>query len=423
MRKLLNQTLIYYSVFALIMLLLTSPLFYWMSHKLHIDDVDEAIRLREKEFLTEPKWRKLNRIDIDKWNEFNRDIKILPDTSDFVTKGQVIQQVFYDTLNTEWEPYRVLYRDIAISKGKAVLMIKINLIESADLIQSTAIIFIAVLFILLLGFAWLTKIVSGKLWDPFYKTLSQIEVFDIEKNYQEHFNETKTIEFHKLQQVLSKLISENKKAFDREKEFTQNASHELQTPLAVIQSKLDILLQNQDLTVDQARILQQLYDATARLLRINKNLLLLSRIENKHFTPTEKLDLRIIIEEVLPYFEEQSWEKSLDLKWSYSGVSIISANKGLTETLVNNLFLNAIRHNVFGGHIIITLDNNHLSIKNSGIDTPLNEKTIFNRFSRGLPHSQSSGLGLAIVKRISEINNWQITYSFMDNNHMFSVRF
>lgn len=422
MKKLLNQTLIYYSAFALLMLLLATPFFYWMSQKLHIDDVDEAIRLREKEFLTEPKWNELSEEDIEKWNEFNRDIKILPDTSG-VTKGKIIDQVFYDVLSDEWEPYRVLYRDIQTEESKSVLMIRINLIESEDLMRATGVIFLAILMILLVGFVLVTRVVSGKLWSPFYQTLHLIEAFDIEQNNKPHFPATKTLEFYKLTQTLERLITENIKAFEREKEFTQNASHELQTPLAVFQSKLDILLQNPDLTKEQAIILQQLYDASARLLRINKNLLLLSKIENKQFSQTEPLYLETMIEEVLPYFEEQAEDKALNIEWQCKEDVSIEANKGLTEILVNNLIMNSIRHNVASGHIHIVLDRNTLIIKNSGIPEPLDEQNIFQRFSRGTRHSHSSGLGLAIVKKIAELNHWQVAYNFENNEHIFSVTF
>lgn len=422
MKKLLNRTLIYYSVFAVLMLLLATPFFYWMSQKLHVDDVDEAIRLREKEFLAKPKWNRLSEEDIEKWNEFNRDIKILPDTSK-VTKGKIIDKVFYDALDDEWEPYRLLYRDIQTDESKSVLMIRINLIESEDLMQATGIIFLAILLILLVGFVLVTRVVSGKLWSPFYQTLHLIEAFDIEQKNKPHFPDTKTLEFHKLKLALEELITENIKAFEREKEFTQNASHELQTPLAIFQSKLDILLQNPDLTEEQAIILQQLYHASARLLRINKNLLLLSKIEHKPFSHTEPLSIEKMITDVLPYFEEQAVDKTLNIEWHCKEEVSFEANKGLTEILVNNLFMNAIRHNVSNGHIYIRLTRNMLTIKNSGITEPLDEQNIFQRFSSGTRHSHSSGLGLAIVKKIAELNHWQIAYNFENNEHIFSVTF
>lgn len=422
MKKLLNQTLVYYSAFALLMLLLVTPFFYWLSLKLHIDDVDEAIWLREKEFLAEPKWKNLTEEDIEKWNSFNRDIKILPDTV-HMTKGQIIDQIFYDVLADEWEPYRVLYRDFETVDNKAILMIRINLIESADLMQATGIIFLAILVILLVGFVLVTRVVSNKLWSPFYQILHLIEAFDIEQKNKPYFPDTKTLEFYKLRQALERLIWGNIKAYEREKEFTQNASHELQTPLAVFQSKLDILLQDPDLTKHQSVILQQLYEASSRLLRINKNLLLLAKIEYDQFTIKEPLNVKGLIAEVLPYFSEQAEEKQLTITADMPDNILIEANKGLTEIMINNLLMNAIRHNVKNGNIDIRLSENSLIVKNSGVEVALNDQNIFQRFTKNSVQAHSSGLGLALVKKISNINNWQVNYYFEKSIHIFSISF
>ncbi len=422
MRKLLNQTLIYYSIYALVMLLLVTPFFYWLSLKLHLDDVNEAIHLREKEFWAEPKWKLLSPENIAKWNEFNRDIKILPDTVS-VAKNNIVQQVFYDELDDEWEPYQVLYRDVDTQAGKTVLMIRINLIESEDLMQTTALTSFLILLLLLIGFVVVTRITSSTLWSPFYQILQQIEEFNIEQKNKPDFPETKTAEFQNLRQGLEKLISENIKAFEREKEFTQNASHELQTPLAIFQSKLDMLLQDADLTEHQSVILQQLYDASARLLRINKNLLLLAKIKQQHFLRKEPVNVRGLIQEVLPYFAEQAEEKALSFGVDLADDLLIEANKALTEVVINNLLMNAIRHNVQKGSIHVSLSGNILSVANTGLEAALNRKTIFQRFSTSSTHAHSSGLGLAIVKKITRLNGWRVDYHFKNHLHVFSISF
>ncbi len=423
MRKLLNRTLTYYSGFALLMLLLATPFFYWISQRLHLEDVDEAIELRRQEFYAADHLNHLNGDDLIKWNSFNRDIKILPDTVT-ASKGHIIQQVFYDVLADEWEPYRVLYENIRIEGNSAVLMIRINLIESEDLMQGALVIFVVILLILLAGFVITTKVISVRLWKPFYQTLNDIRAFDIERREVPDFVESRTFEFMQLNRALKNLISQNIKAFDLEKEFTQNASHELQTPLAIFQSKLDLLLQTRQLNADQAVILQQLYDASSRLLRINKNLLLLSKIEHRQFSRKELVNVKEAIEEVLPWFKEQAEEKELLIDLVIHGDDVvIEANKGLTEILINNLFMNAIRHNVRNGRIRVTLSHEQLSLANTGGDEPLNKENMFLRFSTNRESHRGSGLGLAIVKSIAILNEWDVSYHFRDNFHLFSVRF
>lgn len=423
MRKLATKSLIYYSLFAILMLGLAIPLFFWITQKLYLDDVDEAILLRQEEFLTDGTYTRLKDEDLQKWNAFSRDIKILPDTVN-AAKGKIIQQIFYDKLADEFEPYRVLYREITVDGHKANLMIRINLVESKDLIQSILFIDGSIVVILLLGFVLVTKVISNRLWEPFYQTLDYISKFNLAKRGgQTHLPATNTLEFDRLNNSLNKLIGQNLKVFEREREFTQNASHELQTPLAVIQSKLDILLQNKDLTEDQALILQQLYNATARLFRINKNLLLLAKLEHDQFPQKENLQVASVVQEVLPYFREQAQEKKLTIETNFDYGITIQASKGLFEIMVNNLILNAIRHNVKRGHITILLTKKRLEIINSGKTEPLVEDKLFKRFSRSTERAESSGLGLAISKKIADLNGFKISYSFLQNEHIFTITF
>ncbi|SRX53866.1 HAMP domain-containing sensor histidine kinase [Aequorivita sp. CIP111184] len=422
MRKLATKSLIYYSLFAILMLGLATPLFFWITQKLYLDDVDEAILLRQKEFLTDGTYTKLEDKDLQKWNAFSRDIKILPDTVN-VEKGKIIQQVFYDKFADEFEPYRVLYREITVDGHRANLMIRINLVESEDLIQSILFIDGSIVVILLLGFVLLTKLISDRLWKPFNQTLEYIAKFNLEKGGQPDFPTTNTLEFDRLNNSLNKLIGQNLKAFEREKEFTQNASHELQTPLAVIQSKLDLFLQNKDLTEEQAHILQHMYDAISRLYRINKNLLLLAQLEHDQFSQNEKLQLVSIIQDVLPYFREQAEEKKLTIDIHFDYDITIQTNKGMFEIMLNNLFLNAIRHNVKFGRITISLTKDQLVVANSGKTEALEAEKLFKRFSRSTERAESSGLGLAISKKIADLNGFIISYSYLKNEHNFTIRF
>ncbi len=421
MKKLVNQTLLYYSILAFVLLLISAPVFYWFSEKLYVEDVDEAIMLRKEEFF-QNSLRNLKKNDIPTWNRFNRDTYILPDTVKQI-KSKIIQQQFYDTLDHEWEPYRVIYCDIKIEDGNYVLMKRLDLVESEDLIRTTGFLYLTILFVLLSSFILVSKIVSSRLWKPFYQTLSQIEKFNIEEHLLPKFTSSTTKEFEQLNSVIQKLIEQNIKAFQQQKEFTENAAHELQTPLAIFQSKLDMLLQHPSLTEDQALIIQQLYEAVSRLSRVNKNLLLLAKIENDQFSEKENFEVTSIIKAVLPYFEEQAEDKKLQVQTDFNEPITIQANKGLTEILINNLLLNAVRHNVENGRLRIQTVNRQLIISNTGNNEALNPHSIFRRFAKFSEDSHSSGLGLAIVKKIADLNGWALSYSFNENLHIFSLQF
>ncbi len=155
MNRLLNRTLINYTFFATLILILSSPFFYWMMDKLYLDDVDEAILLRKKEFLINNR-ASLKTDDVSIWNRFNRDTRLLPDTITTKPKDHIIQETFYDAMTPEWEPYRVLYTNVSIEQKPYVLMIRLNLVESEDLIKTLTWLYFGVLFTLLIVIFFIT---------------------------------------------------------------------------------------------------------------------------------------------------------------------------------------------------------------------------------------------------------------------------
>jgi signal transduction histidine kinase len=422
MNRLLNKTLLYYTFFATIILMLSLPCFYWLMEKLYTDDIDEAIILRKKEFEINNQ-QTLRISDIPTWNRFNRDIRILPDTVDSKPKDSIIQETLFDALAPEWEPYRVLYTNVKIEGQPYVLVIQINLVESGDLIKTIIWVYLGMLFALLLVIFFLNRFISNRLWKPFYDTLNKMELFNIEQEISPQFLATNVKEFRQLNDRLGKLIQGSVQSYSSQKAFTQNASHELQTPLAIFQSKLDLLLQENSLTGQQAAIVQSLYDATSRLSRINKNLLLLAKIENSQFAETTSFTINELINDVMPYFIEQANSKQLAIETKVDSVLGLKANRGLVEILINNLFLNAIRHNTGNGKIAVTLWANRFSIANSGATQPLDTAVLFQRFGKRSADIRSSGLGLSIVKEICDRYKWNINYEFVDGLHVFTILF
>jgi len=422
MNQLLNKTLLYYAFFAIVLLLLSAPFFYSMMDRLYKDDVDEAILLRKKEF-HQYNLPTLHQEDIKIWNKYNRDIWILPDTTTGAI-NRIQETVFLDTLQQEWEPYRVLFNPILIDKQPYILRIRINLVESEDLMKAVAKLYSGILVALLGVLFVLTRVISKRLWHPFYDTLAKIQKFNLEQQSVPVFHNTAINEFKALNAGLMKLINANLKVYQSQKEFTENAAHELQTPLAVFQSKLDLLLQHASLEEEQADIIISLYETASRLSRINKNLLLLAKLGNTQFQNRQDVDVRATIEEILPYFTEQAQQKDLKISACLTDQPLwVQANKGLLEIMVNNLFLNAVRHNVISGTISILIETNTLTFTNTGQTTPLREGLLYKRFAATSGHTQSSGLGLAIVYQICQLHNWQISYQFINQQHQFSITF
>ena len=280
-KKLLNKTLRVYILFSVLILAISAPAFYFIIERLYIDDADEALILNKKEFI-KYSIPAMKTADIAVWNKVNRDIKI-EEPSLVLKSDSIFYRNYLDSIVNENEPYRVLMTPVTIDGKSYILNERINLVESEDLITNIALLFFVVLASLLIGLFFITKRLSNKLWEPFYAILHQIEQFEIDKNSQPQLIETSIEEFYRLNTSINHLIERNTLIYRSQQEFIENAAHELQTPLAVFQAKLEILMQHHDLTPNQAEILVKLSDSSARLNRLNKNLLLLSKIDNSQF--------------------------------------------------------------------------------------------------------------------------------------------
>ena len=419
-KKLLNKTLKTYLIYFVLILIISAPLFYYATKRLYTKEADDTLLLHKKEFLKYTA-STLQYTDIPLWNRFNRNAKI--DSVKQVTKDTLFFSSYYDTLDAEIEPYRELNFPISIQGKPYTYSERINLVETEDLLKNIAILFFAIISILLFGLFFITKKLSLNLWKPFYKTLQQIESFEIDKTKQPDFAETDIEEFNRLNTSIKKLIEKNTIIYKSQKEFIENAAHELQTPLAVFQAKIDTLIQRSDVTQEQSEILDSLNENVSRLNRLNRNLLLLSKMENDSYSDKQTISLTNYIQKNLNFFTEQAKAKSLIIKMDLQKDFEIKSNPVLAEVLISNLFLNAIKHNIEGGQICIAIQENKLVFSNSGQPSPLNTDKLFKRFSKSNPSEQGTGLGLSIIKKIADINNWTVAYNHENNLHFFSILF
>ena len=419
-KKLLHKTSTVYLLFSVMLLIVSAPLFYYITESLYIEETDETLILHKNEFL-KYSLPTLTTPEIQNWNKYNRNIKIEP----FKNSGNdtIFYNSYYDTLDAETEPYRELNASILIDGNPYTYSARINLVETEDLMKSIAILFLVIISLLLVGLFVITKRLSINLWKPFYETLIQIEKFEIDKSNQPKLTDTNIDEFNRLNQSIEKLIERNTSIYNSQREFIENAAHELQTPLAVFQAKIDTLIQNADFTQEQYKMLSSLNDSVSRLNRLNKNLLLLSKMENDIYNEKQTINLNEAIEKHFDFFTEQAKAKNLIIKTEMKEAVAVKSNPVLAEILISNLFLNAIRHNVNDGQVLVILSNHSLTFSNTGQSQTLVADKLFNRFSKSNPSEQGNGLGLAIIKKIADLNNWKISYSFANNLHSFSLAF
>jgi signal transduction histidine kinase len=266
----------------------------------------------------------------------------------------------------------------------------------------------------------INRIVLKQLWKPFYSTLDAVSNFKVVKDQALNFTATSTDEFSFMNNILNETTLQAQKDYRILKEFTENAAHEMQTPLAVIRSKLDLLIQDEDLKESQSRTVQTSYKAIEKLSKLNQSLLLLAKIENRQFEETETIDLKKKLEEKIEEFNELWESQELSVVVQLKPVHQ-SMNAELAEILLNNLLSNAIRHNIEGGCIRIELTTEGLIVENTSHHSELDHNRLFNRFYKPAANNEFNGLGLSIIKQICNVSGFNIAYSYKKNMHRFMI--
>lgn len=349
-QRLINKTIMHFAVCVTVLLLLSTPIFYWLTKQFYAEDLIDVIR--------------------------------------------------------------------TVKMGKAIPDIDLE----EDIMQGMMIQFALTVTIFGVAAVLVMNFIASKLWRPFYGTLERIDTYKIEDGNVPTLPKTDIKEFTALNDTLNRMMSNSTRSYKTQKEFTENASHELQTPLAIFQSKLDILLQDPSLTENQAETMQSLYQTVTRLTHLNKSLLLLARIDNSQYATMDDINLTAMLTEVLPLLRTVAGNIAIKEDLPKADV-MIKGNKILLESLINNLVINAVRHNHTDGEILIAVNGNQLNVENTSDEAALDTQHIFNRFYHPVGQTTGNGLGLAIVKAICDYHKWSIFYKYHEGRHIFTVVF
>ena len=262
------------------------------------------------------------------------------------------------------------------------------------------------------------------MWLPFSTTMKRLNEYDITKQNQiELPADTGVTEFNELNTVAVNLITKNRQAYHHQKQFVENASHEIQTPLAIIRSKLELLIDQPDITEKVASLLADITEANERLSQMNRNLLLLAKIENNQFPEKIPVNVSALLERIITTYQEHYAEQFPVVVKSVQPGVFINVNPSLGEILFNNLVKNAVIHNITGGYFKVELDNNFFKILNSGKRIVVAPGLLFERFSKGSEEVKSTGLGLALVKQICQLYNFKIDYTYTGEEHAITIDF
>jgi signal transduction histidine kinase len=334
-----------------------------------------------------------------------------------------VDTLIFDVNENENIPFRQFSSVVAIKGQMYHIIIRDTLLEKSDLLM-TIIIAIGLVFVLLnISLYFINKRLSLKLWKPFYSTLDNLKGFSQDKPDFKLPAVTEIDEFIELNEALENLTLKATSDYQSLKRFSEDASHEIQTPLAVIQSKLETLMQYPDLKKDQAELIKSAYSSVLRISKLTQTLLLLTKIANDQFPEKRSVNLSELLEEKIKLFEDHINVKSLIIKKEIEPDCFLETNFFLAESMVVNLVGNAVKHCIKGGNINIRLNKSTLEISNSGDFFSFPSSKLFERFFKVNASSESQGLGLSIVKEICSLNGWKIDYLYEDNQHKFIVGF
>ncbi len=359
---------------------------------------------------------------------YHKQYSDLPDlyiVTDIKEGLEYVVPTFRDTLiletgDNELVPYRELHFPLEHKGEHFTIVLRHLLIGKDDIIEGTMIISGGILLLTALTLLLFTNSISKTLWNPFYQTLDKLSDFNVRRPVPE-FTRSGIEEFDTLNSSVRNLLQKISADFKRTKEFNENASHELQTLLAVIRMNTEALMNEDLIDIHKDKNVQAIYNATVKLSQVQKSLLLLSRIGNMEYHNQIQLDLAEIVRQSLDVFQEAIALRKIELRKNVEKC-LVMIDTGLAEILVTNLLKNAVKHNIQNGYISITLDKEKLVVENSGLHYKGNPKMLFERFETG--NSGNFGIGLAIVKQICELSRFTITYNITERKaHILKILF
>ncbi len=418
--RLLNKAIRSYLLFSILLVCVFIPLFYLSIEFLFLREMDRVLTAHKEDFYSALPYIRTSE-DRHFFQLVNKEF-VIEDATPSLRADSLYSELAPDPRTGIIGEYRTLRTPVEIDGMRYDLVVRESLVPGASLMAAITIILVVLLAALTIGLVFINRYLSKRIWIPFYEIMRRLRDYRIGVDPVPAFPYPPAAELRELTKTIGQLILKSREAYLNQKEFTENASHELQTPLAICRTKLELLAQTRELTQEQAELVEALLANTDRMSRLSKNLLLLSKIENRQFIERKPVNLHQILDTALDNFERHRGEKQIRLRKSYSDNPLITGNPDLVEVMVGNLVSNATRYCSDGGEVNIVHKGNTLSISNSG-DEISNPEKVFYRFHRESRSTPGSGLGLSIAKKIAEVSGYQLDYEYRERQHIFSLTF
>ncbi|MEC5394778.1 sensor histidine kinase [Bergeyella sp. RCAD1439] len=403
---------------AALMGLLSIPVFYVVLSKIMQENIDRNLDFQKQWLINQMRYT-----TPENFSKYNQDIAIQEVTEILRKSDRYTNRVLPDGRTNDLENHRILdfYKEV---NGKTYhFKIKKSLLENQKILKTIAFLQLVFFSILFLALICINRLVRHRVWQPFYEVLGDLQKYRIDHHNFSVPKRSPVAEMNDLNASLADLVERNRVLYSAQKEFTENASHELQTPLAVIQNKLEMLLQTEPLTEQQVQYIEDIYHANQKLSKMNRGLLLLAKIENHQFERHCEVSLRRLCEKTLSDLQSLFGDKMLAVSSFYQTDKVVDANETLMQILLGNLLSNAFRYAPERGVLEVYLSEESLTVSNTAEGGALDESMLFRRFKSQGGHKDGNGLGLEISRKICGLYGWSLRYFFFEGCHRFTIKF
>ncbi|HEY4651881.1 MAG TPA: HAMP domain-containing sensor histidine kinase [Pontibacter sp.] len=419
--KLLNHTTSYLAAILFVVITGWAALLYYNLLDEIYDSLDDGLA-NYKLLIMQRAAQDSTILQRSEFGEFNYAIKPVHGPEALSHTDVYTDTLMYMEYEQDLEPVRMLKTVFRQQDRFYELRVINTMVETddliADLLYSILWLYLGLIAIILV----LNNFLLKKTWQPFYRLVEQLRSFRLERQEPIRYEKTTVEEFKALNQAVGKLIQNSTDTYLSQKQFIENASHELQTPLAISLNKLELLVEENNLTEEQLRLLSGAIQNLERMARLNKSLLLLSKIENKQFQAEEEVSINKLAATLLDDFADQAAYKQLQIELKEEGECLVRMNPDLATVLLTNLIKNAIVHNHEQGQVQVTIAQGQLTVANTGKNGALDERKMFSRFQGESQHKGSTGLGLPIAQAIATLYSFKIRYNY-SGLHQLIVQF
>lgn len=414
--RLLTKTSLLIITVSIFIFFVWNIVFFQISRQMIMKQVDSELTTLMHEMVQNMSQTKqtvhyLNILDFAEIEHINANIKIPPAFRD---------TLIFNQLQKKFVPHRILSFSFDNGLHNHRISIRKSLLETDLVIEKITLASIILIIVFIISIYFINRFIFENVWSSFFTTIKRMDKYDIKSKDELKLEASEIDEFEKLNHVLEALVNRIRKDYDNLKELTANTSHELQTPLAIIKGKAELLIQSENITEKEMELIGSIMETSDRLSNLNKSLLLISKIENDQFIDSEIISVKEKLEKQLEGFSFLLDSGKFKVKKEISDFNI-EIHPLLFDVLITNLIKNAIVHNNAHAEISIEAGNKKIRIINTGNALSIDPNLIFKRFVRNIENKNSSGVGLELVKKICDYYDLEIVYSFENEMHCFEL--